>query len=1746
MPAAEYRSETSPFVNRGLVQKLDPALLDAGQYVDLTNATSVQEGALTTRYGAWRSATPSVGDLVHTLEMFRISASTAEQFVYIGEGTDIFRVKLSDLLGTATVATNMGAALDSSTWGQRWTSVKYDPGTSRAAYFFVASLSKMLKDRAIGPDGSMITPAAFQNWGIVPPAQAPTAANTALTTGTNRNVVTLAGTPVGTWTTSPDQSNTVKVVDLFTTGTVDFSTFGNVASGSALRGYENDDIIELTFTPKNPARFDWWLLEIDVSTVAGTYTDYYSKYIIPYQGTTLLNQTGDPIGVASTRSGLDEADITGDTFGTVAAVPDAVQPGRFDFDIKVASDVTGRSKPIEAIATKASDSGTPDEIVVQIKKSEFLKVGSAGVAGASGTNWKNITHIRLQARSLAVGGANLTITTFGLKMIGGNGPYNDDGIKQPYRWAYTFKNDATGFESNPCPLMVDTAWITDANRRGVTLTFIQTNHASPDTQIASTAVYRAGGAFVDGYYRLVGYTTTGTFLDVYSDNDIRDAPVLEFDNDPPVSSTLPTSMKASMAAVATAGLQSALLTISQPSGVNASTFLRVGTRLQITDTDKSEEVQITAISTNTITAYFQNTHPNGATVTAEFVTGQPCRLSTIAGDSVFLAGDTNNPHILYKSKTGRPEAFPTIVEATGAANQVVVGSPSNRIMAITEFRDHVVCMNLENIYTVRIFNGEIMPPQETPAQRGLLTHFGWTKADNALYYLSHDGIYSWSGGQSTKVSEPIDWFFKGQTIGGIVPLSLTEADLTYVHMAYFRNEVHFIGRNTSGDTVHWKYHTLYDRWTLNTPAVEGTARAYTCLLAYQEYLFSARSITVAAVTSAYVYREETGTADNGVAIPFSIQTGFYTHGDPSVNKQYGDIIIEYTNATGTDISVKTFYNFSTSVDQTLALPTSATRTRLALPIQTGSAKEAYAIAFQFTGSSAASGGATLHSITFNWLPLAKVQRGRAGDWDDAGYPHDKRLDQLVIEYDTGGNAVTLNMDVIHGYAGATQALAVATFSLNSVGRAKATLPIRVVPTGPPAGFTANGMVVCKALRLRPTATSTDFKIWDYTVTHEKYPPDTIYFTDPSDYGNPYQKYWQQLVIDVDTGGFAATCEVFIDDGTTGTPTKYQSLSINTTSATRQQTITLNTGIVGKKARLVIQPNAAGKFQVFSHTFITTPADKGPVHHTFDWDDLGWPHDKRLKSVTFEYEVTAQTTMRMFALTGIGSAQADAEITSPAITLYTGGRKLTTVQLGTATTTAPIAKMIRFQPTATNTVFNSWRYTFDFDKLPPDVVSETEWQDGGYPYEKYLQQLLLEMDTGNVACRVDVITDTAATPQIKETFSVTTTDGDRVRLLTIPSVEVNQSTYGGTEAAPPLEAKKWKLKFTPGTGGKSQYYTHNMSWVKSDPGPVEHSMDWDKLEWPYDKRIKSITIEYDGKGTAGTQVYIDTLTGITGSTITSAAKTLTLTGAGRGLETFDLMDSDLIVKALRVRPVSILIHNFRMWRYSVDKDNYPRDITRRTEWDDLEYPCEKILQSVVLTVDTGGVAASVALQKDGGTVLKTFTVNTTNTNRTHVESLHSDNIGYKFRLVSTPGTGGKFQLWNYNFNRVLEPCWATRFDSYEQYAGSVGYRYVWQVWIEYVCTGTILVSIYVDGGKLFYTKILPVHTYRDVDSFMLPASVGTVLNKSKGHRVVVEALDTTKPFKMYMDSSRLEIRELSGDMRGSHRQFYLSERMGPVK
>lgn len=1245
----------------------------------------------------------------------------------------------------------------------------------------------------------------------------------------------------------------------------------------------------------------------------------------------------------------------------------------------------------------------------------------------------------------------------------------------PYGYVYAYVNQDTNNVGNPSQLMQSDSVVANGTPIAVHLREVTvTVYGTDDPQVSRIAIYRRGGVFTDGIWRLVGYVAnpgwnfgigapfTATFVDNVSDVDITGATQAEFDNDPPVTSTVPQPITTTLAAdPAGTGLQTVQLTAA------IGTSMTRGSQVHFFGPNGVETVTLLGIQNSThIFVYLQHQYHAGDTVEVDALIAQPGYLAISAFDAAFVAGDPNNPHVLYMSKPGRPESFPV-------GNSINVGTPANAIVNLTEFRGQILCFTREGLFEIAVSQGQMSSPAAAPTTRGLIAPWAWCKTDDEVWWLANDGIYSYDGATVTKRSDAIDRMFRGYITNGIAPIDYSKAE--QATMEHCLTEFRFLFIDTNGiwrvlvcepaRDYRWTFRD-YNRYNPDTTALVDTVQTI-----YREpdtgIVVSVRSNS----GSGIVFRQEDAvsinagdnytedeftttpidpTAANGAWIAFDFVTRWIDLGQPFNKKLIEEVLLDidprmYGNSHYQAlISCDIWIDYASSPSETISItpPNTAVDFKGRQPIsllpqlrasggkQYGFGREVRAVLFHFYGRAWAS-QITFFGLMFRYQLTNILTAGQSMDWMDLGYDKDKKLYQMSVEFDSIGTDRTIVLDTLSGRDGKVYTEATQSFVLSNPTAVPGSTKVRKT-------FPVEPTVIAKMVRVRPASSlasgglgSIDFFAIDTIVfDKEDFPADIVSKTPWDDGGNSYLKYLNQIVLEVNTNNVAITVKAQADGVDKFT------FTVQATESDRQRFVTVPTGITGYRWRLFVDPaqsaiaSGAGMFQLFNHSLKMQPADKGEVGHTFDWDELGHPWDKYLRTVTVEWDNTggADVTMQLDTLSGIGGQTLNANVMQ--FTLSGGrGRKVFALPVDV------ICKMVRLYPVGGTIpgAFKQWKYTFDKEDYPADTILSTPWVSGGLhsplspvPYGSDFnpQYIELDADTENVACALVLRNETGAILN----FSHTGTKTDRKRIYAVPA-----DSFG----------KMWRLLATPGIGGKFQLF------------------NWNVQRW-----------------------------------------TPTQQGA---------------------------------------QDDAP-DAILATPWNDFGWPFEKIPRNLILSLDTGGQSVSISLDADGQS-MQTFVVSGTYTSRESVISCNPDLVGKLWRLrVTNMGSATKFKLWDWSLDAIKEPAVTNSWDSYEQALGYNGFKFLKQIWLEYISTtaapGGIVFRVYADGN-LFYNSTIPFQAKRGVIRILLPSAT-SVYNKAKVYRITLGQAGGTAFFKFYKDASRLEAMQLGAERRAGYQQFDLNE------
>lgn len=1123
------QSQPQAFSYKGIAQKKDPAQLGPGEFYFAENVLSQQEGALTARTGHQELTKDPLPSNIISLSKLNIGNGVdADNPRYLGSGQYIYR-DLPPYSGNVPVYSGLGV-------GQRWSAEQYNAGASGTPSLFLATYgaSANFGSGALRDNGSYTT---LQDWGVDPPPipiQATinvpflSALNVELGADTRfiPNVNSLASGPF-------TGAKTITAI----TSAPGYATITPTAA-SPINGVNGIYVgMLLTITDTNTSTTEtiivlavdenscYGITSLTHAIASGVYLSYgQTPYLIPAAsaaGSYTITFTGLSIdasfnGVASNGFSTDDpfhigllcTDVTTVTKIQIQIVPNftGTPPASdyYEYDIAPAASMQNGSPLTSASPVLAQTS--PAWYEINIPKNAFKAVGNAG-AGAF--NWSNINQIYIVFNYSKVPASDtygIVVAVGDAYFTGGGGLNSTASGTSLYDYLYCFQNPTSGAIGNPCPFMATPNIPAAITNGSMTLkingTFEAATIANGIGEISgpsSIKIYRRGGTFSDGLFRHIGYATnpgTGgfgtnsnivTFVDNASDESLDTADTLQFDNDPPVPSSLPTPLTANIHSFQPTGGGTDYNTSSQAQGGSASAIttnavtrvvlsslpssfvasaiastITVGSTIQVGFGPTFETCIITSVGYGTgsdstsawFETYLQYNHnitsvDSSETVECDAILRGRCNLIHQDFDCVFLAGDQNNPATLYQSKVGRPEAFPVVNLENNFAQQINVGAPSNPINGITSIGPgELVCLNQNNIFIVEVWGGQMQIPIQAPASRGLYAKFCWCKGDNRIWYLAYDGIYIWSGGESQKVSQQIDYMFKNQTVNGIAPINYSLANL--FSFSYAENCLYVVYADTNNLYHRLKYETLYQRWTIETIIdANGDVYAMTALFTEPDTGDFLVAITTATSEAFLWLCDFYSTTDGWVNV---ITDGFpirYTAwkywpiADPTADYQIGEVEIELVNPSDS-VAVALFYNYSTTPDpQGIAITAGALTTRGRFFAAINSAESGvvqYSIGIKITGSTGEA--ALTEFFTFGW---------RNFEWSDAGYPGPKVFEWLTMQVNTNGVSVPFQLQ-LDGSVARTFDVSGTFFDRNNT----VTLPSNLIGTQyrvvPQAGF----------------------------------------------------------------------------------------------------------------------------------------------------------------------------------------------------------------------------------------------------------------------------------------------------------------------------------------------------------------------------------------------------------------------------------------------------------------------------------------------------------------------------------------------------------------------------------------------------------------------------------------------------------------------------------------------------------------------
>lgn len=696
----------------------------------------------------------------------------------------------------------------------------------------------------------------------------------------------------------------------------------------------DDDLIVLVLAVSNPAAVGNIRLRFDVAG-SGFTSSYYYKDIAPAYYQTGVQQLSE----AYTTT---EQQVLAETLGVVGQQP----PGS----------TTGQLQPGNL------STGSSAWRAIYLRRGDFVEVGTAG---ESGLDWGAVTGWQLVLDTNTVGSTAVSVN--GLYLQWGAGP-SSFGSGSGFDYRQTYWSSVTETESNGTPMQQASpqyGWLASQQppfllRQAALLT----GRFSFDPQVTHVRFYRRGGSRTQDWFQIaqvpnVNSGGTFQFKDVVPDAVLAEANPLQLDNDPPVTSSLQVPVQTWLT--------------SQPASPGTSVFATFAPQLvtvadatasfvpgQIVDVGYSydlEQVRVVTGGTGQFTATFRLQHDTGEPVAVYSVPRQPCNLCALAYNAVYLGGDTNNPHYLYRSKPGRPEQF-------SPADYIAVGSPQYPIVIVVNWRGTLFVATTQKWWLIP--NGAAPVPQPTGSIHGAVASQGWCEIESGIAFRAPDGIRVFTGSDGSYLTLPVEFLFRQQQAQTPVPVA-DPARASEDVFAFFNNVLYAAYWAEDGSRLRLCFDFLYSRFryddvaatamlwepdtnTLLAAKAQGTASGPN---AGQQVLVQDQVLTQDYDDGGYV---------DGLLLqsPVSLilQHPYYDLGKPHFPKQWN--MLE-TDCNTQGQPVQTTLLFKTETDASIALPaanTGLTRQKLQLLISApadqfpliggGDGFEAYSASIQHT------------------------------------------------------------------------------------------------------------------------------------------------------------------------------------------------------------------------------------------------------------------------------------------------------------------------------------------------------------------------------------------------------------------------------------------------------------------------------------------------------------------------------------------------------------------------------------------------------------------------------------------------------------------------------------------------------------------------------------------------------------------------------------------------------------------------------
>ncbi len=878
-------------------------------------------------------------------------------------------------------------------------------------------------------------------------------------------------------------------------------------------------------------------------------------------------------------------------------------------------------------------------------------------------------------------------------------------------------------------------------------------------------------------------------------------------------------------------------------------------------------------------------------------------------------------------------------------------------------------------------------------------------------------------------------------------------------------------------------------------------------------------------------------APYGIDVTF-LETPWSNDGSPDA-KIYRTLYLRIGGTTGDPLNVTVeIDNLAVHTFTSVPIASVDKEVVLSLPFDT----RGYQSRISITRPSGSVGTFTYSGHTWNTLPdssgLTKMQTA----WEDLGTPLEKYFRVICLEIDTGSQNVTVTV----GVDGSDLP---GTFTVNASTRKEEYLCLP---------FDTRG----KLIRLKlQAATATVFRYYGHrfdtlTETHFVTKLQTAW----ENAGSPEDKFFRNLILDIDTANAGATVTAEVDHFS-------HSLGMVQGDGRYEFVLALPFDTRGELARLKIE--CATGFRYFGHKWDTAPDVSVRTKFQTDWSDCGTPLEKFFRVICLEID-----TLGNPATVTVGIDNADLPGT---FTVNTSGHKEEYLALP-FDTRGRVARL----KIECSTGFRYYGYKWDnLDETHFVKKLQTAWENLGGPDDKILRVLMLDIDTASVATTVTVevdgvalapmtvtntgrreeflclpydtrgklvrlklesvsgfryhshrwnaLEDIGAITQIATAWDNTGTDLEKffrtlvVDLDTLSAAATVTVEIDGVAQTPfpvtttgrretylslPFDTRGRLSRVKVACASGFRFYGHRWDNLKDTTAVTKYQTEWTDLGKPNPKIFLTMPLEIDTGGQNVTATL--ELDGATGGTWTVNTATR--------LKKILAFNKDTKGTVCRLKLESATATPFRYYGHTFDALDEPNAaIKYQTPWSLCGYPGDKRFRQLILEVDTVGADLTVNVEIDGVTA-KTFTVNTPG-HRQKVLSLNKDTIGKIARLTFSGATD--FTYYTHSFDLVPDPLDVTFFDTFELDFGYDRWKFIRRFWIAAQGSAQVTMKVYVD-------EVLKTTQYFTSNPASGWARNPIVMPSNIKGQLFRFTFESASAFKLFLDQSRVEWHPLNGE------------------